>query len=48
MGHTHTGGTESEFSMNPEELHPEVHFHPTHRHNMGEQEKHQMTGIVLL
>ena len=34
VGHTHGGSSETDNSNNPELLHPEVHFHPTHLHNI--------------
>ena len=52
VGHTHTGANESQMSKNPEDLHPEIHFHPTHLHNANvdgerEQPMNKPLGIAL-
>ena len=32
VGHAHGGSNDIEIQNNPELLHPEIHFHPTHQH----------------
>ena len=42
VGHTHEGSNEMENLNNPELLHPEIHFHPTHLHRSDISNKSNM------
>ena len=42
VGHSHGGSNEVENQNNPELLHPEVHFHPTHLHRSDTNNKSDM------